>query len=107
MNENITYHKLMQWHRELQALKQNDHILYRLLRSRVEGFYKANGVRINSFLERVREVDKFWIEHDQDGKMLYEGEGQNRLKKLKEGNTKEQYETATKAMWDEIIAVDF
>lgn len=107
MIENINYHKLMQWHRELQALRQNDHILARFFRSKIDDFYKQNKIRINTFIERTKEVDKFWIEHDADGKMLYSGEGQNKVKKLLEGRTKEEYETAMKSMWDEEIAINW
>lgn len=107
MHENITYHKLMQWHREAQALKVNDHFIYRLNRTKFDQFYKQNGVRINSFIEKMKDVDKFWIEHDEEGKMVFVGEGPNRIKKLLEGRTKEDYEAATKSMWDEIISVDW
>lgn len=97
----------MKWHQEIQALRGSDHILCRFLRPKIDEFYKQNKIRINTFIERTREVDKFWIEHDKDGKMLFEGEGQNRVKKLLEGRTKEEYEKATLSMWNEEVAVSW
>lgn len=106
MPENITYHKLIKWHQELQALKVNDHILARFLSTKIAMFYKQNGTRIDSFIKRCNEVDKFWIQHTDDGVMIFEGNGMNRVKKLIEGRTKEEYEAVTKPMWDEVVVVD-
>jgi len=66
-NTNITNGQLLRWHNELKQLSDVNSIFYQFNRSKIQEFYRQNGIRIDSLFRKTEELRKeyFVIEEGQ------------------------------------------
>lgn len=90
------YKTLMSYHNELNQYKRNS-VLYGMLQSKIQEFYKLNGIRIQSILDKANELNKKYFTFE-NGQPVMDGEKQ----KLNEGLTHEQFEIE----WTELMKTE-
>ncbi len=83
-------------------MKKNGSIVAYLLKTKIRQWESDNMVRITSMLEKMKEFDmEYWQHAAIDGRIEYtmvDGEGGKREPVLKEGKTREDFESAYKAL---------
>ena len=72
-NTNITNGQLLRWHDELKQLQSINSIFFQFNRSKINEFYRQNGIRIDSVFKKMDVLRRefFLIEND---KLVMEGE---------------------------------
>jgi hypothetical protein len=112
--ENVTYSKLINWHRELSGARQNDSIFARFLKPKINEFYNNNKVRIDSFNEWFQKLEDEYLDVEviqlEGGKTktqpAFEGEGKDKKRKMKEGKSREEFDRLLSEKWNEVISVE-
>jgi hypothetical protein len=93
---NLTNQQLLNCYEQLIEMKRNGSIIAHLLRSKIAQWEKDNMVRINSILEKMKEIDmEHWQHTAIDGRIEYtmvDGEDGKREPVLIEGKTREEFE---------------
>lgn len=91
-NTNITNGQLLRWHDELKQLAQVNSIFYHFNRSRINEFYRQNGIRIDSAFKKIDALRRefFLIEND---KLVLEGEEGKKEPVLLPDKNKEDFNT--------------
>lgn len=91
------YQTLMSYHNELNQYKRNS-VLYGLLSSKINEFYKLNGVRIRSLTDKVQLInEKYFI--FENGQPVFDGEGDERKQRMNEPYTMQEFEQE----WNELM----
>lgn len=65
MKEQATVKELLSYHNEY--LQSQNSFYARLLRSRVQDFYKNNGTRVNSYIDKIKALHAKYYELDEKG----------------------------------------
>lgn len=100
-----TYRTLLSYHRELEGARES--ILYRWFPGKINEFYKRNSARINSINEKILDLSKGYFEYDGDGKIVFEGEGETRMRVMLEGKTIEEYQSELNKLLDQPCQIIF
>lgn len=87
---NSSNQHLYLYHTEIDAMKNSIHFYFN--RSKINEFYKNNGIRINGILNKLKELEAKFITRDEAGNILFEEiEGVGKRPIMVEGTTYEQY----------------
>ena len=86
MQAQFTNSTMLAFHNELESL--NKSVVYYLLKGRIDDFYKQYGIRIESLIVRMNDIEKkyFVVEGEQ---IKMEGEGKDAKPVMQEGKTME------------------
>jgi len=99
---NLTNQELLNCYEQLIEMRRNGSIVAHLLKTKIRQWESDNMVRVNSILEKMKEIDmEYWQHTAVDGRIEYtmvDGEGGKREPVLKEGKTREDFESAYKAL---------
>lgn len=94
---NFQNKNLYKFHLELEELKTS--VFNFLFKSKIVDFYKNNGLRINTLMEKINEIQKEYFEFEAEGTPLARikmniQENSEPLPVLKEGKTMDMYNAA-------------
>lgn len=92
-----TYKQLMSFNNELNQYNRTS-ILWFLLSNKISEFYKLNGVRIQSILDKNNALSEKYFTFE-NGKPVFDGEGEDKKQRMNEGFTQEDYEQE----WNELM----
>lgn len=102
---NLTNQQLLNCYEQILDMKRNGNILIYLLRGKINQWENDNMVRINSLLEKMKDIDMdHWQHAAIDGRVEYtmvDDENGKRVPVLKDGKTKEEFEAAYQALLQE------
>jgi hypothetical protein len=97
---NLTNQQLLNCYEELIEMRRNGSVIAYLLMPKIRQWEKDNMVRVNSILEKMKAIDmEYWQHTAIDGRIEYtmvDGENGKREPVLKEGKTREDFESAYK-----------
>jgi hypothetical protein len=66
------YKNLYRYHLQIVDSQNNDDVIIHLLKGRINDFYKHNGVRLNSMLDKIQAMQKEYFQFDETGKVKTE-----------------------------------
>ena len=99
---NLTNQQLLNCYEQLIDMKRNGSIVAYLLKGKIAQWEKDNMVRINSILDKMKEIDmQYWQHTAVDGRIEYkmvDGEDGKREPVLIEGKTREDFEAKYKEL---------
>lgn len=99
-----TNQMLYNFHVELQQIANNS-VIGLLLRSKINDFYKENGLRINMLEQGILRIQKEHMEFEND-KIKYEGEGENKKPVFLIGKSNETLQEAYKELMEKQIVIN-
>lgn len=102
---NLTNQQLLNCYEQLVDMKRNGNIVAYLIAPKIREWEKNNMVRINTLLEKMKDIDmKYWQHTAIDGRIEYtmvDGENGKREPVLIEGKTKDEFESDYRALLSE------
>lgn len=94
----VTNQQLISCYEQLIDMKRNGSIVAYLMSSKIRQWENDNMVRVNSILEKMKEIDmEYWQHTAVDGRVEYtmvDGENGKREPVLKEGKERQDFEKA-------------
>jgi hypothetical protein len=101
----MTNQQLISCYEQLVDMKRNGSIIAYLMAAKIRQWENDNMVRINSILEKMKEIDmEYWQHTAIDGRVEYtmvEGENGKREPILKEGKERQDFEKAYQVLLGE------
>lgn len=91
--------RLLAYHQEMEGFK--DSILYQFLSPKIRFFYKQNGIRIQTLVSKVGELNKEFFEYE--GDRLKKGEDKKPV--LLEGKTAEEFDLRLNELMDREVNI--
>lgn len=93
---NLTNQQLLNCYEQLIEMKRNGSIIAHLLKTKIRQWESDNMVRVNSILEKMKEIDmEYWQHTAIDGRIEYtmvDGADGKREPVLIDGKTREEFE---------------
>ena len=89
---------LFQYNQELDQMQNS--VIYHINRGRIADFYKENRVYIQSILDDIRTIQKAYFTFDENDRIVFSGEGNDRKPVFVEGKSDIGYQK----QWDILMA---
>lgn len=92
---------LYQYDQELTQMENS--VIYHINRGRIADFYKDNRVYLQTIYDDIRTIQKAYFKYDENDKIVFEGEGQERKPVYVEGKSDMGYQK----QWDILMSQNF
>ncbi len=100
MKIEITNERLYAYHQELLQISGQS-ILGILMKSKIAKFYKDNGIRIDTLIEKLKALNKEYVQFTDDGVMMMNGD----KPKMRIGKEFDEFDIAVKKLQQTKVAI--
>jgi hypothetical protein len=95
---------LLAMHEEIQQMQNS--VLGLFIRSKINDFYKNNGLRIDTFYKERKKLQLEYFEIEEDGERIKkEGEGKDAKPLMKEGKDRKEFDEKFEALMDKELNI--
>ena len=107
MKIEITNERLYAYHQELLKYSGNS-IIGLLLKTRINSFYKDNGIRIDTLINKLKGINKKYLVLDEKDGIVWEEVGEDKAKKPKMllGMKYDDFEEEVKKLQQTVVTIN-